>query len=62
MLINKHSLNVTKVGCPRVMRIHKIRGFGSPKGVSQIRIRVRQMMCVDQFEMFACTNRSIMAT
>ena len=35
--------------------------FGSSKEVSQIRIRVRQMMYVDQFEVFCCTNRSIMA-
>ena len=37
--------------------------FGSPKGVSQIRIslRVRQMMYVDQFKVFCCTNRSIIA-
>ena len=36
--------------------------FGSSKEVSQIRIRVRWMMYVDQFEVFLCTNRSIMAT
>ena len=35
--------------------------FGSSKEVSQIRIRVRWMMYVDQFEVFLCTNRSIMA-
>ena len=35
--------------------------FVSPEGVSQIRIRVRQMMYVDQFEVFRCANRSIMA-
>ena len=35
--------------------------FGSSKEVSQIRIRVRRMMYVDQFEVFLCTNRSIMA-
>ena len=35
--------------------------FGSLKEVSHIRIRVRQMMYVDQFEVFLCTNRSIMA-
>ena len=35
--------------------------FGSSKEVSQIRIRVRQMMYVDQFEVFCCTNLSIMA-
>ena len=35
--------------------------FGSSKEVSQIRVRVRQMMYVDQFEVFRCTNRSIMA-
>lgn len=34
---------------------------GSPKGVSQIRIRVCQMMNVDQFDVFHCPNRSIMA-
>ena len=35
--------------------------FGSSKEVSQIRIRVCWMMYVDQFEVFLCTNRSIMA-
>ena len=35
--------------------------FGSPKEVSQIRIRVCQMMNVDQFDVFHCPNRSIMA-
>ena len=35
--------------------------FGSSKEVSQIRIRIRWMMYVDQFEVFLCTNRSIMA-
>ena len=35
--------------------------FGASKEVSQIRIRVRWMMYVDQFEVFLCTNRSIMA-
>ena len=35
--------------------------FGSSKEVSQIRIRVRRMMYMDQFEVFLCTNRSIMA-
>ena len=35
--------------------------FGSSKEVSQIRIRVRWMMYLDQFEVFLCTNRSIMA-
>ena len=35
--------------------------FVSPKGVSQIRIRVRQIMYVDQIEVFRCPNRSIMA-
>ena len=35
--------------------------FGSSKEVSQIRIRVRWMKYVDQFEVFLCTNRSIMA-
>ena len=35
--------------------------FGSSKEVSQIRIRVRWMMYMDQFEVFLCTNRSIMA-
>ena len=35
--------------------------FGSLKEVSHIRIRVRRMMYVDQFEVFLCTNRSIMA-
>ena len=35
--------------------------FRSPKGVSQIRIGVRQMMYVDQFEVFRCPNRSSMA-
>ena len=35
--------------------------FGSSKEVSQIRIRVRRMMYVDQFEVFLCINRSIMA-
>ena len=35
--------------------------FGSSKEVSQIRIRVRWMMYVDQFEVFLCTNHSIMA-
>ena len=35
--------------------------FGSSKEVSQIRIRVRWMMYVDQFEVFLCTNCSIMA-
>ena len=35
--------------------------FGSPKGVSQIRIRVCQMMNVDQFDVFHCPNRYITA-
>ena len=35
--------------------------FSSLKEVSHIRIRVRRMMYVDQFEVFLCTNRSIMA-
>ena len=35
--------------------------FGSSKEVSQFRIRVRQMMYVDQFEVFCWTDRSIMA-
>ena len=35
--------------------------FGSSKEVSQIRRRIRWMMYVDQFEVFLCTNRSIMA-
>ena len=35
--------------------------FGSSKEVSQIRIRARWMMYMDQFEVFLCTNRSIMA-
>ena len=35
--------------------------FGSSKEVSQIRIKIRWMMYVDQFEVFLCTNRSIMA-
>ena len=35
--------------------------FGSSKEVSQIRIRIRWMMYVDQFEVFLCTNCSIMA-
>ena len=35
--------------------------FGSSKEVSQICIRIRWMMYVDQFEVFLCTNRSIMA-
>ena len=33
--------------------------FGSSKEVSQFRIRVRQMMYVDQFEVFCWTDRSI---
>lgn len=36
--------------------------FGSLKGVSQISLRVCQMMYVDQFEVLRCTNHSIMAT
>ena len=35
--------------------------FRSPKGVSQIRIGVRQMMYVDQLDVFRCPNRSNMA-
>ena len=35
--------------------------FGSREGVSQIRIRVRQMIFMDQFEVFRCANLSIMA-
>ena len=35
--------------------------FGSSNEVIQIRIMVRQMMYVDQFEVFSCTNRSITA-
>ena len=35
--------------------------IGFSKEVNQIRIRVRQMMYVDQFEVFCCSNRSIMA-
>ena len=35
--------------------------IGFPKEINQIRIRVRQMMYVDQFEVFCCSNRSIMA-
>ena len=56
------------LGCPKgVTRVSKDSiGFPKeifryPKGVSQIRIRVRQMMYVDQFEVFRCPNRSNMA-
>ena len=35
--------------------------FGSSKEVSQMRIRVSRRMYVDQFEVFLCTNRSIVA-
>ena len=35
--------------------------FGSPKGLSQICIRVDQKMYVDQLDVFRCPNHSIMA-
>ena len=47
ILVPRRELSVKKetIGFPK-------RTFASPKGVSQIRVSVRQMMYMDQFEAF----------